>query len=242
MKTVILCGGRGTRAYPHTDTVPKPLLDVGGRPILRHVMEIFAEQGHREFVLATGYLGDQIVRYSKELPDEWDVTLVDTGADTGTGGRVELCRPYLGERFMVTYGDGVGDVDLNRLLGHHDRSGAAATLTTVPLPSPYGTVDLELDGRVVSFQEKPVLQDHWINAGFFVFDLAAFDHWHGQDLEQEVLPALAAGGRLFAYRHTGFWSSMDTYKDALRLSALCREGAPPWLPGRPASEEKGSLS
>ncbi len=235
MKTVILCGGRGTRAYPHTETIPKPLLDVAGQPILRHVMEIFAAQGYRDFVLATGYLGDQIARYAKELPDDWDVTLVDTGADTGTGARVEQCRPCLSDRFMVTYGDGVGDVNVDRLIEQHTRSGAVATLTTVPLPSPYGTVDFDDDGRVGSFREKPVLWDHWINAGFLVFEPSAFDHWHGNDLEQEVLPGLAASGLLFAYRHNGFWASMDTYKDALRLSSLCRDGSPPWLRGQMGS-------
>jgi len=237
VKTVILCGGRGSRAYPHTETLPKPLLDVGGQPILRHVMDIFAAQGHREFILATGYLGEQIAAFAQELPGEWDVTTLDTGADTGTGARVELCRPHLGERFMVTYGDGVGDVDLARLLECHGASGATATLTTVPLPSPYGTVDFDADGRVLAFHEKPILQDHWINAGFFVFEAEAFDSWLGDDLEREVLPNLASAGRLYAYRHTGFWSSMDTYKDALRLASFCREGEPPWLARRVSEQE-----
>jgi glucose-1-phosphate cytidylyltransferase len=241
VKTVILCGGRGSRAYPHTEAVPKPLLDVGGQPILRHVMEIFASQGHREFILATGYLGEQIARYAEELPGDWEVTTLDTGADTGTAERVALCRPYLGERFMVTYGDGVGDVDLARLLGHHLGSGATATLTTVPLPSPYGTVDFAGDGRVLAFHEKPILRDHWINAGFFVFERSAFDCWRGEDLEREVLPGLAAAGRLYAYRHSGFWSSMDTYKDALRLASLCRDGEPPWLPRPRGSKQEGPL-
>ena len=230
MKTVILCGGRGTRAYPHTDTVPKPLLDVAGTPILRHVMDIFAIQGFHQFVLATGYLGEQIARYAEDLPADWEVELVDTGVDTGTGARVEMCRPLLGDRFMVTYGDGVGNVDLRCLLDFHEGSRGAATLTTVPLPSPYGTVELEGEGRVRAFQEKPQLPEHWINAGFFVFDDSVFDTWEGDDLEQQVLPPLAASGRLFAYRHNGFWASMDTYKDALRLSSLCQDGSPPWLP------------
>lgn len=230
MKTVILCGGRGTRAYPHTDTVPKPLLDVAGTPILRHVMEIFAMQGYHRFVLAIGYLGEQIARYAEELPADWEVELVDTGVDTGTGARVEMCRPLLGDRFMVTYGDGVGNVDLGRLLEFHDDTGGAATLTTVPLPSPYGTVDVDAAGRVRTFKEKPLLRDHWINAGFFVFNDSVFKTWEGDDLEQQVLPPLAASGKLFAYRHTGFWASMDTYKDALRLTSLCQNGPPPWLP------------
>ena len=241
MKTVILCGGRGTRAYPHTETVPKPLLEVGGRPILQHVMEIFAWQGHREFVLATGYLGERIAGFARTLPADWDVEVLDTGEDTGTGQRLMLSRDHVGERFMATYGDGVGNVDLHRLIDRHREDGGLATLTTVPLPSPYGTVDTGADGRVGCFKEKPLLHDHWINAGFFVFEARAFDHWHGEDLEREVLPGLAARGDLFAQRHTGFWSSMDTYKDALRLSALCETGAPPWMdppPTRALEEER----
>jgi glucose-1-phosphate cytidylyltransferase len=193
-------------------------------------MEIFSIQGYHEFVLATGYRGDQIASYAKGLPREWNVTLVDTGLETGTGSRVERCRDYLSERFMVTYSDGVGDIVLADLLSHHAESGATATLTTVPLPSPYGTVSFDDSGRVSSFEEKPLLRDHWINAGFLVLESEAFHHWSGDDLEREVLPGLAAQGRLFAYRHFGFWSSLDTYKDALRLSLLCDEGTPPWLP------------
>ena len=229
MKTVILCGGRGTRAYPHTEVVPKPLLEVGGRPILRHVMEIFASQGHREFVLAAGYLGDRIASFAETVPSGWEVSVVDTGEDTGTGDRLARCRSVLGPCFFATYGDGVGNVDLHSLVDRHRAGGGLATVTTVPLPSPYGTMDIGSDGRVSCFKEKPLLHDHWINAGFFVFDSRAFDVWQGEDLEKEVLPALASRGELFAYRHTGFWSSMDTYKDALRLSALCDEGRPPWL-------------
>lgn len=242
MQVLILCGGRGTRAYPHTEMLPKPLLDVGGKPILRHVMDIFASQGHHEFVLATGYLGERVAEYAAKLPSDWQVRTVDTGPDTGTGARVELCRPYLGDRFMVTYGDGVGDVDLAGLLEYHSATGLLATLTTVPLPSPYGTVDVADDGRVLAFNEKPILGDHWINAGFFVFEESVFARWEGDDLEREVLPALAVVGELSAYRHTGFWSSMDTYKDSLRLTSLCAEGSPPWLPGSRRSEQKGSFA
>lgn len=231
MKTVILCGGKGTRAYPHTQTLPKPLLEVADRPILRHVMEIFVAQGHRDFVLATGYLGDQIASYAKSLPSDWTVQLVDTGEDAGTAKRLAQCRSLAGDRFLATYGDGVGNVDLGRLLHLHASSGGEATVTTVPLPSPYGTLQLGAGDRVLGFQEKPVLDDHWINAGFFVFESAVFGSVSGDDLEQELLPELARQGRLYAYRHRGFWASMDTYKDAIRLSALCSGGMPPWLHG-----------
>jgi glucose-1-phosphate cytidylyltransferase len=134
----------------------------------------------------------------------------------------------LDETFFVTYSDGLGDVDLNELLEFHRGHRGAATLTTVPLPSQYGTIDFRTDGRIESFKEKPTLRDHWINAGFFVFDERAFDLWEGEDLEREVLPALGTREELFAFKHRGFWKSMDTYKDALELSALVVEGKGPW--------------
>jgi glucose-1-phosphate cytidylyltransferase len=228
MKTLILCGGKGTRAYPHTTQVPKPLLEVAGVPVLRHVMEIYSAQGFTSFVLAAGFKIELIEEFAERLPSEWDVEVVDTGVETNTGGRVARARDRLGETFFVTYSDGLGDVDLNSLVEFHRRHAGAATLTTVPLPSQYGTIVFEDNGRIDSFKEKPTLHDHWINAGFFVFDARAFDYWQGEDLEREVLPALGARGELFAFQHHGFWKSMDTYKDALDLSALVEEGKGPW--------------
>jgi glucose-1-phosphate cytidylyltransferase len=229
MRTAILCGGKGTRAYPQTETLPKPLLEVAGRPILRHVMEIYAAQGYCDFVLAVGHLGERIAEYAESLPSSWKVTVIDTGLETNTGARLARCREHLGPRFLATYADGLGNVSIDRLVAFHDEHGVSGTLTTVPLPSQYGTVESTGAGRVHEFREKPILDGYWINAGFFVFDQEAFDYWLGDDLEREVLPALAAAGRLYAYRHAGFWASMDTYKDALRLSGLCGESTPPWL-------------
>jgi glucose-1-phosphate cytidylyltransferase len=134
----------------------------------------------------------------------------------------------VGETFFVTYADGLADVDLGALVRFHRSHPGTATVTTVPLPSPYGTLDCDSDGRVRDFSEKPMLYDHWINAGFFVFDHQVFQHWDGDDLERQVLPNLARRGELYAYRHGGFWKSMDTYKDALELTMLCGEGHPPW--------------
>lgn len=229
MKTLILCGGRGTRAYPHTLEVPKPLLKVGERPVLSHLMDIYAAQGQRDFVLAGGYKIDLLMDFASDLPGSWKVDVVDTGEDTNTGGRVASCRHLLGDTFFVTYADGLGDVDLDRLLQfHHDHPGSA-TVTAVPLPSPYGTLQLGPDGRVERFMEKPRLVDHLINAGFLVFDQQAFAYWAGEDLEREVLPALGEAGQLHARLHTGFWKSMDTYKDALDLGTLCANGPGPWM-------------
>ncbi|MEY2437551.1 MAG: glucose-phosphate cytidylyltransferase [Acidimicrobiaceae bacterium] len=230
MKTLVLCGGKGVRAYPHTLEVPKPLLEVGDRPILHHVLEVYARQGFDRFVLAAGYRNDLIEEFAAGIDEAWTIEVVDTGEETNTGERVRRCQERLGDEFFVTYGDGLGDVDLHALLSFHRSHAGAATLTSVPLPSQYGTIDSDATGRVSRFREKPQLDDHRINAGFFVFDRRAFDVWSGEDLEREVLPALAGRGELFAYAHSGFWRSMDTYKDALELSALCAAGHPPWLP------------
>lgn len=232
---MILCGGKGTRAYPHTVDLPKPLLEVAGRPVLRHVMEIYASQGFTDFVLATGYKHELLAAFAEGLPDTWNVEVVDTGEDTNTGGRVARCRHLLGERAFVTYGDGLGDVDLHGELAFHQSHPGSASVTVVPLRSQYGTIECGPGGRVDAFREKPRLADHWINAGFFIIDERAFDVPWGEDLERDVLPALGAAGELYAYEHLGFWGSMDTYKDALELSTLCESGEAgplgraPWL-------------
>lgn len=229
MKTLILCGGRGTRAYPHTLEVPKPLLEVAGRPVLLHVMEIYASQGYCDFVLAAGYRHDLIEEFAAGLDPSWSVAVVNTGEATNTGGRVLACRDHLTDTSFVTYADGLGNVDLRALEAFHRSHGGLATLTTVPLPSQYGTIKIDGDGRVQEFSEKPRLADHSINAGFFVFDDGVFADWPGEDLERDVLPALGTRGELYAYRHDGFWKSMDTYKDSLELTALQEQGNTPWM-------------
>jgi glucose-1-phosphate cytidylyltransferase len=223
MQVVLLCGGRGTRAYPFTEDLPKPLLQVGGQPILRHIMDRYARHGVREFVLAAGHRADVIRGFAHGLPTDWCVQVVDTGAETGTGGRIAGCLDLLDPTFFASYGDGVGDVDLDALLQAHRRHERGATVTAVPLPSQYGT--LEIDGdAVLGFAEKPVLHGHWINAGFFVFDRAVYAEHSADDLERGVLPALAADGRLGVYRHEGFWKSLDTYKDQRDLDAMFAAG------------------
>ena len=231
VRTVILCGGKGTRAYPQTVSVPKPLLEVNGQPVVQHVMELYAAHGFTDFVLATGYKHDAVVEFADSLTTGWTVDVIDTGEETNTGGRVRKIADHVGDTFFVTYSDGLGDVDLEGTLTHHHAHGGYATMTTVPLPSQYGTVVFDGSGKVEGFREKPKLPDHYINAGFFVFDKRCFDTWPdpGEELERDVLPAFAAEGELFVYKHTGFWKSMDTYKDALELTALCADGDPPWM-------------
>jgi glucose-1-phosphate cytidylyltransferase len=227
--TVVLCGGRGTRAYPHTVDVPKPLLHADGRPVLEHVLDIYRQQGFESFLLAAGYRAEMIAEFAATLPPEVAVTVRDTGEETNTGGRIFKVRDEVGEVFLATYADGLGNIDLQRLVDFHRSHVGAATVTTVPLPSQYGTLEIDQTGRVRDFREKPRLPEHRINAGFFAFDRRVFDLWQGEDLEREVLPALASAGELFAFHHDGFWKSMDTYKEALDLTEMCQPGPPPWM-------------
>lgn len=229
MQVVILAGGRGTRAYPYTEYLPKPMMPVCGKPILARVMEIFASQGHLDFIISVGYRKEIIVDYFATPRSNWRVKIVDTGEDTDTGGRIRKCAHLLTDRFFATYSDGLCDVDLSRLVQFHDRHDGVATVTSVPLVSQYGTIESDGDGRVTAFREKPVLRSYWINAGFFVMDPDVFDHWQGENLERDVLPALQRDGRLFSYRHDGFFKSMDTHKDQQELEAIFEQGRMPWL-------------
>ena len=229
MKVVILAGGFGTRAYPHTEYLPKPMMPVGGKPILRHVMDIYARQGFTNFVLSVGYRKEVILDYFEGRSFGWQVEIVDTGAQTDTGGRIYGCRHLLGDTFMATYADGLSDVVLADLLAFHRRAGRLATITSVPLRSQYGTIDADADGVIRDFREKPVLKDYWINAGFFVMEKRIFDHWRGENLEREVFPNRLAGRHLATYRHDGFFKSMDTYKDQQEIEAMFADGRLPWL-------------
>lgn len=217
------------RAYPDTADLPKPLLEIGGLPVVEHVMRIYAAQGHPSFILAAGYRHDVVADRYDTPPPGLRVRVCDTGLDTDKGTRLRMVSPLCrGERFLASYADGLGNVDINALLRLHLEKKAAVTVTTVPLPSQYGTLVTDEDGRVTQFRETPLLRDHWINAGFFVIERSALETTRG-DLETGVLPDLAERGLLFAYRHEGFWKSMDTFKDRQELDTLARSGPPPWL-------------
>jgi len=233
MKVVILCGGKGTRSYPFTEYFPKPMMPINGTPILVHLMRIYADQGFSKFVLSAGHRKEILDDYfSGRFPD-WDIKIVDTGSDADTGDRIRRCADFVGDTFFATYGDGLGDLDLQALLRFHQESRGLATVTSVPLRSQYGTLVFSPDGQVREFREKPVIRDYWINAGFFVFDKRAFDHWEGHNLEGDVLPALSARQQLYSYTHEGFWKSMDTSKDQQELERLYTHGAP-WIARRSA--------
>ncbi|MEW5982055.1 MAG: glucose-1-phosphate cytidylyltransferase [Acidobacteriota bacterium] len=255
MKVVILCGGQGTRLREETEFRPKPLVEIGGRPILWHIMKTFAHHGFNDFVLCLGYRGNMIKEHflnyaamnndftlrlgSREdieyhgAHDEGDfrVTLADTGLDSMTGARVKLVERYIdGPTFMLTYGDGLSDLDLRALLEFHVRHGRLATVTTVRPRSRFGILDLDDDGSVRRFAEKPTL-DGWVSAGYFVFNRGVFDYLSADAhcaLEQQPMEQLASQGQLMAYRYEGFFYAMDTYREFQFLNEEWRHGRAPW--------------
>jgi len=254
VKTVILAGGYGTRLSEETGVRPKPMVDIGGRPILWHIMKTYSAHGIRDFVICCGFKGEVIkdffasfflhhsdvtfdlrgndMEVHRSESEPWRVTLVDTGDDTMTGGRLKRARRYLeDETFFFTYGDGVADIDLTRLLAFHHEQEALATLTAVQPPGRFGAFKLgEGQTKVEHFREKPHGDGAWINGGFFVLEPEAIDYIDGDDTvwEREPMERLAGDGRLAAYRHTGFWHPMDTLRDRKVLEELWVSGDAPW--------------
>jgi glucose-1-phosphate cytidylyltransferase len=229
---VILCGGRGTRLREHAQAIPKPLVEIGGLPIVWHVIQLYAVQGFERFLLATGYRGELIERFAAKTtwPRDVEVECVGTGLDTPTGGRIKLLEERIeGERFCATYADGLASVGFDDLLAFHATHRKLATMTVVRPELQFGVTELEAgNGRVLGFHEKP-RSEHWINGGFFCFEPGVFDYLERDSvLERDPLERLAQGDQLRAHRHEGFWECMDTYKDAVALNDLWASGAPPW--------------
>jgi len=249
---VILCGGMGTRLAEQTEVRPKPLVEIGGKPILWHIMKHYSHYGFNDFYLALGYKGEQIKRYFLDFyalgtdfivslkngdvktlnhnkSENWHVHLIDTGQTTLTGGRLKKLETFLKKQtFMMTYGDGVSDVDLKRLLKFHKMNGGLVTLTAVRPPARFGA--LEFDGdKIRHFKEKSFLHEGWINGGFFVIEPKALEYIESDVMwEHDPMERLAADGKLYAYRHEGFWQCMDTLRDLKYLESLWQTGNPPW--------------
>jgi glucose-1-phosphate cytidylyltransferase len=252
VQVLILAGGKGTRLAEETTTRPKPMVEIGGKPILWHIMKIYASHGFKDFLIACGYKGEMIKEYFHNYfihnsdyfldlesgerrtvsPNgiDWKIGLMDTGLETMTGGRIGRLRRWIDSKaFMVTYGDGLGNVDLCRLLSFHRAHGRIATVTAVHPPARFGALELEGD-RVREFSEKPQAGEGWINGGFLVFEPAIFDYLSGDDtvLERETLERLAEDGELMAFRHDGFWQPMDTLREKQYLDGLWNTGKAPW--------------
>ena len=233
MKVVLLAGGLGTRIMEETQVRPKPMVEVGGRPILHHIMETYAAQGFRQFAVALGYKGSFIKDYFEAHPTGWDIELVETGERTMTGGRIQRMRELLQDgAFMVTYGDGVSDIDLHALLAFHRSHGRLATLTAVHPPQRATRMLLD-EGGVRGFQHSSQ-GEGWINGGYFVFEPGVFDYLGGDDdtLEGVALSKLASDGQLMAYRHAGFWQCMDNVVERDLLEGMWAAGNAPWAISR----------
>jgi glucose-1-phosphate cytidylyltransferase len=254
MKVVILAGGLGTRLSEETELRPKPMVEIGGRPILWHIMKIYSHYGFDDFIICCGYksyyikdyfyhyymhatditvdLASNTVTYHNSASEPWKITLVDTGLETMTGGRIKRIQKYVGnEPFMMTYGDGVADVDINKLVKYHKEKGKIATLTAVLPSGKFGALEIMGDGSIASFFEKPQGDGSWVNGGFFVLQPEVFDFIPKEDstvFERKPLENLALKGQLQAYKHTGFWKPMDTLREKTELQIFWDTGDAPW--------------
>lgn len=255
MKTIILAGGLGTRLSEETVLKPKPMVEIGGMPILWHIMKLYSHYGYNDFAIALGYKGEVIkeffynyklhksdmtidlksgnIQFENDLSEAWRIGLHDTGKNSMTGGRLfnmkKLFRP--GDKFMLTYGDGIADIDINKLVDFHNSHGKIATLTAVRPPARFGSVISDESGSIIEFKEKPQIGEGWINGGFFVFDYRIFDYLVDENtiLEREPLENLTRDNQLVAYKHESFWQCMDTIRDRDLLNTIWNSGNIPWI-------------
>tara|TARA_B100000035_G_scaffold76581_1_gene63811 strand:- start:2732 stop:3430 length:699 start_codon:yes stop_codon:yes gene_type:complete len=231
MKVVILAGGFGTRLSEYTDTIPKPMVPIGNKPIIEHIMDIYAGYGHKEFFIALGYKGDEIKKYFKNFKKDWKINLIDTGSDTLTGGRLKRLEKYLSnETFLMTYGDGISNINIDLLIEFHKKHKKMITISAVRPPARFGSLSLN-GSDVVNFKEKKQLGESWINGGFFVISPNFFKLIEGDKtvLEKEPLEKVTKLGEIKAFRHEGFWQCMDHKLDKDYLEQLITEKKAPWI-------------
>ncbi len=231
MKVIILAGGLGTRISEETADKPKPMVPINGKPILWHIMNIYAKQGLIDFVVATGYKGEVIAEWVDSLETDWKISTIDTGLETQTGGRIKKCMDlYSKERVFATYGDGVGNINIKKLLSFHELHGKLATLSAVRPPARFGYLDMA-NGQIMHFGEKNQSDAGWINGGYFVLEpqVSGYIKSDVEPFETGALPKLAEAGELMAFEHDGFWQPMDTLREKQDLEKLAQDGNPPWL-------------
>ena len=233
MKVLILAGGFGTRLSEETDLIPKPLVKIGEKPILWHIMKHYSAFGYNEFVILLGYKGHMIKEYfANNNENNWDITFLDTGQKTDTGGRIKRAAQHIdNQTFMLTYGDGLADINLIQLFSFHQKHGGLATMTSVQLASRFGILEIGNEERVTQFKEKPKDNEAWINGGFFICEPSILNYIKSDEtiFEKNPLATLANDGELFTYRHRGFWKCMDTLRDKRELDELAKSDSPPWI-------------
>ena len=226
MKVVLLCGGKGTRLRELTEDIPKPLVEIGGKPILWHIMKTYSHHGYNDFILCLGYKGEKIKEYFKDSP--WNISFVDTGLDANKSSRLKQIESLIdSDKFLLAYGDDVSDVNISEVVDKHKAHGKMVTLTAIPLQSNFGILDMNDDNHVTNFKEKPKL-DHWFNGGFFVMNKEIFNHLDKGELEKEVFEHLASLNQIVAHKHDGFWKCMNTFKDTQELNEMWEKGEAVW--------------
>ena len=234
MKVIILAGGFGTRLSEETDLIPKPLVKIGGKPILWHIMKLYSSFGYNEFIILLGYKGELIEEYflNQLYLFNWDITFLDTGLKTDTGGRIRRAKNMIGNQpFLLTYGDGLSNIDINKLVSFHQNHDGLVTMTSVQLASRFGILEIGENNQVTRFNEKPKKNEAWINGGFFICDPEVIKYIKNDSttFEKDPLSNLSKDGKLFTYRHHGFWKCMDTLRDKRELDTLAKSDRLPWI-------------
>ena len=227
MQVVILCGGKGTRMFPYTEDLPKPLITIGNKPVLWHVINLYAQRGHKDFLILIGFRGDMVKEYftnPANVEPDWKIEFLDTGIDTTKGDRLRMAKDKIkGDNFILAYGDDLSDIDINKVIEMHERNGKIVTITTVPLISNFGIVDINENNEIVRFREKPKL-NHWISGGFIVLSKRIFGFIKPGGDETDAFELLAAEGQVQAFKHDGFWKTMNTIQDVNELNEMWKSG------------------